>query len=313
MLTAAVCGATALGLTAPATAATGPSTPTPPPASTGTSQTVLDSASAQAVKSGKGVVVDALTTENAQTTANPDGTFTWTSSIAPVRVRKAGTWTPIDSGLVQQPDGTFAPKATSAPISISGGGTGPLATMSDGTTPLSITWPTLLPTPTISGNVARYANVLPDVDLQVTVSELGGFSDLLIVKNAAAAANPALKSLHIGMTSAGSTIAVDSAGNTTVKDSAGTAKFTAPTPYMWDSGSGAASSSPIKAATLSAPLCSRRRGRPRQPGRPRPPFPRPSRHRTPRPARSPSTPAPAAWTWCRTRRYSPDRTCTTRS
>lgn len=45
----------------------------------------------------------ALTDEFSQTFANPDGSFTYTASVAPVRAKNAkGKWAPIDVSLREE-------------------------------------------------------------------------------------------------------------------------------------------------------------------------------------------------------------------
>ncbi|WP_280665649.1 MULTISPECIES: LamG-like jellyroll fold domain-containing protein [unclassified Kitasatospora] len=63
----------------------------------------------------------------------------------------------------------------------------------------------------------------------------GGWRDVIIVKTAAAAANPALKTLHFPISTTGLTAASDSAGNVTFKDASGAVRLHAPTPLQWDS------------------------------------------------------------------------------
>src|SRR5262249_13673270 len=62
---------------------------------------------------------------------------------------------------------------------------------------LSWTFPFNLPVPVSHDATATYAEVLPGVDLQVTATDQGGFSGVLVVKNPGAAANPALASLRL--------------------------------------------------------------------------------------------------------------------
>ncbi|PYC67393.1 hypothetical protein C7C46_30340, partial [Streptomyces tateyamensis] len=241
-------GALALGLlTAPAaTAVTGPQLPVvpipitapagPAPALSPTAQAIAD-ARTKAKATGQPVTVDLLTTATSSTLVNPNGTLTTDDYAAPVRIKQGSSWAPIDATLHANIDGTLSPTAASTGLKFSGGGTGPLATVTtaDGQQ-LSVTAPFALPAPTISGATATYAGVLtPDVDLQVTAQPDGGWRDVIIVKTATAAANPALKTVHFTTAANGLTVASDAAGNITYKDSAGKVRLHAPTPMQWDS------------------------------------------------------------------------------
>jgi len=197
-------------------------------------------ASAQAKATGKPVQVSALTTETVAVTANPAGNFTMTSSAQPVRVQKNGTWTAIDSNLVANGNGTYSPAASALPLAFSGGGTAPMITISaPGSTPsdpqsLALSWPTALPKPTVTGNAALYANVLPGVDLRLADTG-SSYSEVLIVHSAAAAANPALAALRLNVQSTGLTLKKTAHGGLTAADSTGATVFTGQTPIMWDS------------------------------------------------------------------------------
>ena len=200
-----------------------------------------DIAMAQAQASGQPVVVDALTTAYSQTTANPDGTLSQTSSVSPSRVRQGSAWVPVDADLKTDTDGGLSAKAPLNALTLSGGGTAPLATLtSPHGTSLAITMPFALPDPTVDGDTAHYADVLPDVDLDVTATDLGGIREVLVVKTAAAAANPALATLHLATSGPGLTMQADAQGNLQAVDSAGAAQFVAPAPTMWDSSSASA-------------------------------------------------------------------------
>ena len=79
---------------------------------------------------------------------------------------------------------------------------------------LALSWPRRLPVPVVSGATATYRNVLPGVDLAVTADTQGGMSDTLIIRTAAAAANPALRSLKLtASVSRGLRLSADPAGN----------------------------------------------------------------------------------------------------
>lgn len=199
-------------------------------------------ASAKAKASGKPVVADALTTAFQQTTANPDGTYTLTESAAPSRVYRGGTWVPLDPTLHVNPDGTISPAATTSALTLSGGGSGPLATLTTGGQQFTLTLPLALPKPALSGDTATYTQVIPGVDLTVTVTPTGAFSDVFELHDATAAADPRLASLlsaTIGL-SRGLTQNADTAGNITVTEH-GHAVVTAAAPYGWDSATTATS------------------------------------------------------------------------
>lgn len=191
-------------------------------------------ASALAQRAGTSVPVAGDTTEQTQVEANSDGTFTLTSSPVPVRVEQNGTWTAIDTDLVRNADGTYSPKAAAAQMAFSGGGIGPLVKVSHGAESVSMDWPGTLPVPTVSLNTVTYQSVLPGVDL-----ELAAFADhyteTLVVANAAAAANPALATLKLGLSGTGVALSHQSDGSTVGSDTSGAVVFKSERPVMWDS------------------------------------------------------------------------------
>ncbi|MFD0568315.1 hypothetical protein ACFQ0T_02260 [Kitasatospora gansuensis] len=181
------------------------------PALSAEAQAIQD-AQAKAKSTGAAVTVDALTTQTSLTTANPNGTLSTTQHVQPVRTKKAERWVDLDPTLRQNPDGTLSPSVSTSPLSFSGGGSGPLATIAteDGKK-LAIGSPFKLPKPTLDGATATYTSVLPDVDLQVSALPSGGWRDVVIVHTAAAAADPALRTLHFPVSGTDLTPSSDSA------------------------------------------------------------------------------------------------------
>lgn len=193
-------------------------------------------ASAQAKKTGKPVVASALTTPTSVTTAKPGGIFTATESLVPVRAFRSGKWQALNPALHENANRTVSPAVTTGGLMLSGGGSGPLAVLSSHGRSMSLWWPGRLPVPALSGATATYANVLPGVNLAVTADAQGGLSDVLVIKDAAAAANPALRSLRLRVSAPGLKVTANRAGNLRVAASAKAEPvFTAQPPQMWDS------------------------------------------------------------------------------
>jgi hypothetical protein len=212
------------------------------PGNSPTLQQQEQTASAQAASSGNPVTVDAATTPTTTLTAEPDGSFEQDVSNEPVRAQRGGAWVPLDATLTENSDGTYSPVTTTDLLTLSGGGTGPLATVRDGDRSLSLSWPQPLPAPSVSGDTALYSDVLPDVDLKVRADEQGGFSEVLIVKTPSAAQNPDLATLVLATSTSGVDLGADAAGNITATDTTtGAPVFGAPAPLMWDSASGVGS------------------------------------------------------------------------
>ncbi|AEV87822.1 hypothetical protein ACWT_6809 [Actinoplanes sp. SE50] len=207
-----------------------------------------DQALAQARKTGTKVEVTAATTATDLLTANPDGTLTMTRTAAPIRQRVGGQWKNLDATLTANPDGSLSPAVSTSPVVLSGGGTSPLAKLSGAGLGFDLSVPMTLPKPTVAGDTATYADVLPGVNLQATASVYGGFSEVFVVRDAAAAANPALKKLVLAAHPSGITLASDAANNVAGKDAAGRTVLSAPTPLMWDSTTTAATTTTQRSA-----------------------------------------------------------------
>ncbi|MEV4612878.1 ricin-type beta-trefoil lectin domain protein [Kitasatospora sp. NPDC049258] len=193
-------------------------------------------ARAEARAAGAPVEVVDLTTESSKTVANPDGTLTVTDHAAPIRVKQKAGWAEVDPTLRANADGTFGPAVASTTLVLSGGGTGPLATLTTAKGErLAVTAPFRLPKPVVAGDTATYPGVLPDVDLRVNALPQGGWREVIVVKTAAAAADPALRTLRFPISTSGLTASADAEGNLAFTDGSGRALMHAPTPLQWDS------------------------------------------------------------------------------
>ncbi|MFJ9521040.1 LamG-like jellyroll fold domain-containing protein [Kitasatospora sp. NPDC101801] len=211
---------------------------TPPAAGRPLSEDETSRAIAKALQSSVEVPIPSLDTEYTETVATPAGKLSETQHPKQQRMKRGDTWVALDSSLVAGPGGSLVPKATPSELVLSGGGNGPLATMrsKDGKR-LAVSTPFALPKPAVTANSALYTEVLNGVDLKVTASEQGGFTTVLVVKNADAAANPALKNLKFATSADGVTVTADEGGNLEAKDASGTTVFHAPAPLIWDSSS----------------------------------------------------------------------------
>jgi hypothetical protein len=239
-----------LGL-APPVARAAPASPTPA-ATSATPPLTAEQALARARTTGAAVPVPGATTATDTLTADPDGTLTVTEAAQPVRKQVGGTWTALDATLTTNPDHTLSPAVSTGGLTLSGGGSGPLATLTAPGATLALSLPVTLPTPTLTGPTATYANVLPGVNLQVTANEQGGFREVLVVHDATAAANPALRSLTLATQARGISLGADGAGNLAASTPGGRVVFTAPAPRMWDS------TAPTLATTIADPDTGRR-------------------------------------------------------
>ncbi|WP_169437513.1 LamG-like jellyroll fold domain-containing protein [Longispora albida] len=199
-----------------------------------TEQPSAQAASDVARKAKRRIEVSGLRSATDQVFANPEGSFTHERSLTPVRARKAdGSWVAIDTTLRRE--GTaLATTATPATLQLSGGGDTALATMTDGPYKLTLTWPAALPAPQVAGDVATYPEVYPGVDLKVRPTRSGGITHMLVVKTRAAAADPRLASITLGVKTERLTVAVGRDGGITATAADGRVVFAAGQPWMWD-------------------------------------------------------------------------------
>jgi hypothetical protein len=173
-----------------------------------------EQAQEQAESTGEPVTATAASTPAMTTVANPDGSFTTSVSAQPVQAYVNGAWTALNADLQQNSGGSYSPAVSSEPLTLSGGANSVLATMTAADRTLSLSWPGTLPVPSVSGATATYANVFPGVNLVVTADDQGGFSDVLVVSSATAAANPALSSLQLtASTTGGLVLSTDASGD----------------------------------------------------------------------------------------------------
>ncbi|WP_336599269.1 hypothetical protein [Streptomyces sp. MOE7] len=170
--------------------------------------------------------------------ATADGKLEARQYLRPVRTRVSGQWQDIDTDLTKRSDGTVAPKAAAVGLAFSGGGDTPLVTLRKVGRQLALSWPGSLPAPVLDGAQATYRDVLPGVDLRMG-AQADGFTQLLVVKTAQAAASSQLAQLRLKLAADGMDVKETAAGGLEALDKgAGSAVFEAPTPLMWDSSTG---------------------------------------------------------------------------
>ncbi|MFG2565397.1 LamG-like jellyroll fold domain-containing protein [Streptomyces sp. NPDC048567] len=210
---------------------------TPSAAAEPTARTEAQEALAQAEETGQRVEIVGRRTPYETTYANPDGySFHLVDSAVPVRVpQEGGGWQHPDDTLERRADGSVAPKAAAVDMAFSGGGDGSaLVRIADQGRSLSLGWPGKLPAPTLDGATALYADVLPDVDLQMTAT-VEGYRQVLVVKTPEAAADPELKKIDYALKATGLTLRKQSGGGLAAVDEQGRALFRAPRAQMWNS------------------------------------------------------------------------------
>ncbi len=203
------------------------------------------------------VEVTSATTDSVRLLANPDGTMTQEISAVPVRVRRGSGWVPVDTSLAVNADGSWSPRAAVSSMTVSGGGSGPFARFGLASSAVSLSWPSALPVPVVSGSSATYVDALPGVDLVVRVGA-DSFSEVLVVKTAAAAASSALAKVTFGLGVSGGTVKTESGGGFTVRNALGAVVMSSAMPLAWDSsGSAATAAGPgpsVTSTSTAAPV-----------------------------------------------------------
>lgn len=166
------------------------------------SPATTDEALTRARRTGESVEVGSLRSESGDVYATPDGNLEAREYLRPVRARVDGRWKPVDTNLVRTPQGVVAPGATTVGLEFSAGGDAPLVRLEKTGRELALSWPSKLPAPVLDGPTATYQNVLPDVDLRMSAQE-DGFTQLLVVKSAEAAASEELNELRLRLSADG--------------------------------------------------------------------------------------------------------------
>ncbi|WP_251073773.1 LamG-like jellyroll fold domain-containing protein [Streptomyces sp. ISL-111] len=175
--------------------------------------------------------------ESSDVFVTPEGNLEAREYLRPVRARVNGEWRPVETDLSPSADGSVAPKATTVGLAFSGGGETPLVRMTKAGRELALSWPEKLPAPELAGPRATYRNVLPDVDLRME-ARVDGFTQLLVVNSAEAAANEKLTELRLKLAAGGMDVReTDDGGLAAVDKGAQGTVFEAPRPTMWDSSS----------------------------------------------------------------------------
>ncbi|MDV6014404.1 LamG-like jellyroll fold domain-containing protein [Haloechinothrix sp. LS1_15] len=169
-------------------------------------------AAERALETGEPARVESLTTATEETVALPEGGFEQISHRSPVRTREAGEWVDVDTTLQARDDGTVGPSTTTVDLALSGGGADtPLVVMEHDGAEVGLDWDAEhwggpLPQPELDGDTATYPEVLPGVDLEVTVTDTG-FSQVLVVQDREAANQPELQQVRFGNHTRGTDVA----------------------------------------------------------------------------------------------------------
>lgn len=209
------------------------STPQAPPVAVPITE-APDTATALRAARAQGTEVEAVSmrTSTREVFAQPDGRLKASLSTVPQRVQRDGKWLPINTELAAG-DGRVEPKAAGLGLAFSGGGESePLVRLSKDGKSFALTWPGKLPAPSVDGSTAKYADVLPGVDLRMTARN-DGYEQLVVVKTREAAQH--VKNIRFGLKTDGLELKPGVNGSFTMVDAAGAKVFEVPSSLMWDS------------------------------------------------------------------------------
>jgi hypothetical protein len=188
------------------------------------------------------VEVMSARSETSQVFANPNGSSTMEISAVPRWVhRPDGSWADVDTTLTVGEDGSVAPVAVPLDVRFSSGASEPLVTVGRGAGQVSMSWPGALPKPMLNGSTATYPDVLAGVDLQISAT-VTGFTQVLVVKSAKAAANPALRRIAYGLSGSGVSFEQNEQGGVSASTSYGMELLRWGGGSMWDIADGSVAS-----------------------------------------------------------------------
>ncbi len=143
----------------------------------------------------------------------------------------------MDLTLVRRDDGTVGPRAATVDVRFSGGtgeSTPELAVVGKDDREVGIGWSGALPEPTLDGRTATYHDVLPGVNLLLTVKHFG-FRQVLEITDAEAARNPRLEELAFRSHTRNVDLRAGESSDIEARDESGSVVFRGDASRMWDS------------------------------------------------------------------------------
>lgn len=180
--------------------------------------------------------------------AQPQGGMRLDVSSTAVRAQVDGKWVGIDTDVIAGAGGMIVESPVN-PMTFSDGSGTPLATIERDGHKLTFDVPFDLPRPSVAGAQLTYEDVLPDVDLIVTVnSDATGFAEVLRVATPEAAGHPGIRELAFPVAVSDGLSLVEHAGGFVARDASERDIFSSPTPVMWDS------AEPVPAARMQPAL-----------------------------------------------------------
>lgn len=176
------------------------------------------SAMSDAKRQGTPVQIDSMTTADATTVANPDGSMTLHQDSGTVRVKQSdGSWADVDMSWVSV-GGQVVERMPATPVTLSAGGDSTIATQAAGASgTVALKWDSALPAPVLSGTTATYPDVRPGVDLVVNALRSGYEVNFVVKQRPTTALSLPLSLVLHGLSASrnadGSLQVVDGSGN----------------------------------------------------------------------------------------------------
>ena len=247
------------------------------------------SAVVAATSQGSRVEILSEHTESQRVWANPDGSFTVDAYPGPQFVQQAdGSWQDVNTALVAAADGkSVEPVTAAADITLANGATDPAgpaaataatvvapgdkASLTDGaasvasasgaagapasesvsgpSVSVSVGWNGDLPKPTLSDNVATYADVAPGQDLRIAAKPRGVEAFVDLTTKPAVVPDSGI-TVTLPLSTKGLTASSDGQGGYVLKDSAGQVVSDAPPALVWDATTDPVSGDPVHKVSL---------------------------------------------------------------